>query len=589
MAVGYVALGCSAMWPVVMNILDRKLYATDTASSAWALWWVKESVLRLQNPWFTETVFAPHGTSLAYYALAPLIGVVWMPVTILLGPPQAVNVLCVVLPILAAYAAYRLALTLAYPRPVAVLTGAFFGFAPITLGRAAVHVMLAAGMVLMPVALLAAIRLRRRGRTRDALVLGAVLAAVVLTDLSIAPLVFALVGFYWLGVAITERRRPTRTALRLALVCGAILVALTAPQLHATIVATRSGGYDADPTVLARSYRTFGTDVLALIRPGPAIRLPAAVTAVLDDLFAANLDVPATTGIAVFVLAVIGLVGHWRRRLARWSAGVWLVAAVFALGPRIAVGEHPTDHLLAGWTPFPIEVHGQPLSAILPYSWLVQIPGLADFRVAQRFNMLAALPAALLAGLGVQWLLARRTLLARAGLATALLVSLLEMAVRADVDARVPVARTRVYGPIRNDPSRSIVVDVPLGWMTAIVYAGVSTYQSEPVLRGAQHRHPVAWGFTNRLSSWRLDELGAHPFYAGLLVRQFGRGNPPPWPTPRAPRDPTLDDARADLASLHVGWVVLHPGASRDVVPWLEAMGFTWSHGARGFDVYRAG
>jgi hypothetical protein len=48
-----------------------------------------------------------------------------------------------------------------------------------------------------------------------------------------------------------------------------------------------------------------------------------------------------------------------------------------------------------------------------------------------------------------------------------------------------------------------------------------------------------------------------------------------------------LEAARSDRAKLGVGWVVLYPEASRAVVPYLEATGFTWSHSASGFDVYR--
>jgi hypothetical protein len=145
-----------------------------------------------------------------------------------------------------------------------------------------------------------------------------------------------------------------------------------------------------------------------------------------------------------------------------------------------------------------------------------------------------------------------------------------------------------VYGPIRRDPSDSLVVDVPLGWVTSITIAGVKGYASEPVLRAAQHHHPIAWGFTNRLSGWRFDELGAHAFYAGLLSRQYGDASRAPrWPTSNPPREPTLEAARSDRAKLGVGWVVLYPEASRAVVPYLEATGFTWSHSASGFDVYR--
>ena len=584
----YIVLGCYAMWPVVKNIRRGQLFGTDSATSAWTLWWIKDCVLHLRNPWFTDAMFAPDGISLAYFALAPLIGVLWLPVTALLGPAQAVNALSLVLPMLAAYAAYRLARALDFSSVAAVAAGALYGFAPITLGRSALHVMLAAGMVLMPLALLAAIGVRRRARVRDAVALGATLGAAVLTDLSMAPLVFALVAFYWIGVFATERRLPGRHAMRLALVSAITLLTLASPQLYFTLDASRSGDHVAEPDRLAMSYVTFGTDVLAVVRPGPAIHVPASWAAAFDGFFATNLDAPATTGIATFVLAMVAVTACWRRRLTRWATGVWVVAFLFALGPRIAVGEHPTDYLIAGWAPFPMTVLGQKMSRILPYSWLVQVPGLADFRVAQRFAMLAALPATLLAALGLQWLLERSTRMARAAALALSAVAVLEMALVPDIDSRVPVARPNVYGPIRRDPSRSIVVDVPFGWLSAIEVAGVRSYRTDALLRAAQHHHPIAFGFTNRLSDRRFDELAAHPFYAGVLTRQYGAAGPGPWPTPHPPREPTIAEARADRERLGVGWVVLHPDASRDIVSWLHATGFEWSHAAAHFHVYRA-
>ncbi len=587
----YVALGLYAMWPMVGNIVRRELYGSDPATSAWALWWMKECVLHLRNPWHTTWQFAPEGAYLSYYALAPLIGLVWMPVTLALGPAQAVNVLSVVLPIAAAFATYRLACALGFRPAVAAIVGAFFGFAPITLGRAVWHVMLAAGMLLMPLALLAAVRLRRSQRIADAVALGAVLGGAVLTDVSVAPLIFALVGLYWLGVAVAERRLPSGHALRLALVCTAVLVLLAAPQAYFNVAASRTRDYVADPVALAGNYRVFGTDVLAIVRPGPYVRVPPSIARWLDSVFVFNLDAPATTGIAVFVLAVVGVICSRRRRLAHFALAVWLVAVLFALGPRIAIGEHakvPEDYGRMGATPFPMIVRGQQLSAILPYSWLVQVPGLADFRVAQRFNMLAALPATLLAGLGLEWLLARRSRAARATVAPLLAVAILEMAGPVPpAELHIPVTRRRVYGPIRKDPSRSIVVDVPLGWVTSIRSAGVG-YRTEPVLRAVEHGHPIAYGFTNRLSDSRLEALASHPFYAGLLARQYGdRNATPPWPTPHPPADPTIEEAREDRERIGVGWLVLHPGADRAVTGYLKATGFVWSHGADGFDVYR--
>ena len=47
---------------------------------------------------------------------------------------------------------------------------------------------------------------------------------------------------------------------------------------------------------------------------------------------------------------------------------------------------------------------GARVSAIMPFTWFVQLPGLAGFREATRFGMLGLVPAALLAGAGVEWL-----------------------------------------------------------------------------------------------------------------------------------------------------------------------------------------
>jgi hypothetical protein len=131
-------------------------------------------------------------------------------------------------------------------------------------------------------------------------------------------------------------------------------------------------------------------------------------------------------------------------------------------------------------------------------------------------------------------------------------------------------------------------VNVPFGWVSSIEIAGVRGYRTEPLLRAAQHRHPIATGFTNRLSDRRFEELAAHPFYAGLLARQYGAAGWRPWPTPHPPPEPSIAAARADRERLGVGWVVLDPEASRDIVPWLDATGFVWSHRAADFDVYRA-
>jgi len=108
-----------------------------------------------------------------------------------------------------------------------------------------------------------------------------------------------------------------------------------------------------------------------------------------------------TLGVMLPRLALLGLAVNWRRRSAWLLAIGWLLAAALALGPFLIVGSHR-------YTPLAVYWDGEHMSALLPYTWFVRIPGLAAFREADRLALLGLLPAALLAGSAVEWL-ARRS------------------------------------------------------------------------------------------------------------------------------------------------------------------------------------
>jgi len=242
-------------------------------------------------------------------------------------------------------------------------------------------------------------------------------------------------------------------------------------------------------------------------------------------------------------------------------------------------------------TPFPIERHGVQLSAITPFTWFVQIPAFADFRVAQRFVMLFTLPVALLAGFGLQALLSSRRRGALAVALVLLVLAVVETGQLAEMDSTAPYDRPAVYDLIAEDKSDSIVVDVPLGWVTAINTAGAKGYVLEPILRATEHGHPIAYGFTNRLSDERFARMGSHPFYVGLMRRQYDDlGGNMIWPTPTPPPPPSLPDARADRERLNIGWAVIWPnlGVSSEVVDYLKATGFRRHHSADGYVIFRA-
>src|SRR5262249_58452639 len=94
--------------------------------------------------------------------------------------------------------------------------------------------------------------------------------------------------------------------------------------------------------------------------------------------------------------AVLGVIVSWRRNA--WPlALLWLTSAALALGSVLKLGTHT-------YTPFAEVWHGVHVSGIMPFTWFVQLPGMAGFREAARFTMLGVVPASLLAGAAVDWL-----------------------------------------------------------------------------------------------------------------------------------------------------------------------------------------
>src|SRR5215831_12308249 len=179
----YVTVGIAVTWPRATYLVNGKLQATrDAGVYVWDFWWMAHAVEHLANPWYTRSIVAPAGVQLGYHALMPLEGVLMLPVTVLFGPSASYNLLSILMPGLMCYAAYRVARLWLPTRTGAVFAGAFFGLSTIMAWHAWYQLNLAAGAVFLPLALEAAVRLRRRPGRKQAVILGLIVGASLLTD-----------------------------------------------------------------------------------------------------------------------------------------------------------------------------------------------------------------------------------------------------------------------------------------------------------------------------------------------------------------------------------------------------------------------
>jgi hypothetical protein len=519
----YLVVGIAVTWPRATYLGAGKLPATrDAGTYVWDFWWMLHQVEHLGNPWFTRSIAAPVGSQLGYHALMPLEGVLMLPVTIAFGPSASYNLLSILMPGLLCYAAYRAAGLWLRSQVGAIAAGAFYGLSADLAWHAWYQLNLAAGMLFLPLALEAAVRLCRRPGWRQSVVLGVVLGASLLTDQQSA--VFAVVVAVAALLPWLLRREPGRRSedgesagpgLRRKLgvtgAAAAVAVVVASPQLVAMVVQARSGGASYPLSLIAHYYTKYSTSLPGVfsISPrtshfGPAWLKAASYQGILGD------GVP-TYGLVLSVLAVLGLAASWRRRSAWWLAALWLGATALALGPALRIGSHTYVPLAETW-------HGVRVSALMPYTWFVQVPGMSGFREAARLVMLGLLPASLLAGAAIEWLRYHLTWL----LVPVALLALLEAGWAGSRHITVmPTALPTLDRPIAADHSSSLVVDVPWGVRGGVPLPGEGArFDPEAQVLATADGHPRAIGYLSRLPSQVTAQLQRNAFYAGLQAAQ---------------------------------------------------------------------
>jgi hypothetical protein len=570
---GFLAAGVAATWPLAAYIAGRLPATRDAAVYVWDLWWVAHQIIHLQDPWSTTHMAAPVGLQLAYHTLVPLLGVVTLPVTLAFGPSAAYNLLLIVLPGLAGYAMYRAARLWLPTRAGAIAAGAFFGLSGMLTYQDWYHVNIAYGAAFLPVTLEAAVRLRRNPAIGQAVILGAVLAGSLLVNQEsavMALILAALVLVPWLAGSGTVEVALTR--LRALAVAGAACVVFGSPQLIAMIQQTRTDGTSVTPAGLG--YTTWVANVSDLFAPSPRLANDPGLAG-LGHLFfwQTTFENLNTFGVVLSVLAAAGLIASWRRLSAWLLALLWLGGAALALGPVLKVGRHTYVPLAQHWG-------GLRVSALLPYTWFLRVPGLSIFREADRMALLGLVGAALLAGAAVDWLARGMKTRRWAGPAIAVVAVLaaLEAGWPGSPDGirTMPTTLPALDRPIAADHSGSIVVDVPFGQY--VVPQWGENPDAQAILLATEDGHPRAFTYSSWVPTKTLAAIQRHPFYYQLNQAQHGY--------PRTPAQ--IAAARADLRTLPVGWLLVWlPNPSRALSDYLSGTGFRFAYRADGVTVYQ--
>lgn len=556
----FVGLALIALWPWPIEMWSRA-GGGDAAVATWDYWWVAESALHGANPWWTGFLFAPFGTYLVAHGLLIVPGLVAAPVTLLFGAVVAYNISVPLWLAFAGLGGYALCRDLSVTRAAAFLGGVMYGLGPLLTFRATGHLGLVAGFALFPFLLLLARRAAWRPSWAKSVGLGVLAAVLVYTDQLSAAYILPALAAYLIVVGIRRRAWASPRAWVHLGVAALVFCVLIAPQV---LMGGRTGDEDysvPSSTVVASSF-TYSADVVDFVLPSPASRYLAPITRSAQggwDLVGHAVDGPVGPGLLCLLLAVLGVAVGWRRSRTRWLLAWAALSWILAIGPVLRLAGNT-------FSPASIVMDGFSLSALLPFTWFMDIPIVGTLRVPQRFALLALLPAVLLAVIGAEWLFGRLRPLSRGFLlAAAIGLVIVEGAVL--LPAGLTATHDAITAPIRADRSNSVVVDVPLTWQSGVSLVGPILAASPAMLRATQHEHPIAAGYISRVNQGRIAQLAAQPLYSQLL-RVQGQAHL------GSVSAREVQQARSNARHLGVRWAVVWPEAGAAAIPYLLRVGF---------------
>jgi hypothetical protein len=380
----FVALSLVLTYPLPFHLADAVEDRQDALLNVWITAWDGHQLVSDPLHLFDANIFHPYPRTLAYSELLLGNGVLALPITAVSGNPVlGYNVALLLSFFLSGFGTYLLVLKLTRSPGAGVVAGAIFAFCSYRMTNLAQAQLLTTQW--MPLAMLSLFQLLRRPRPRHAVTFVLFFCLQALSSFYYAILlalavVGLAIGFYLLRPSsfVTRRRSLVLHLLAAALCCAVVILPFALPYFQVQ----RELGFErtlADSEPFSASLRQY-----LMVPPGSVVHgwwLPSDDTPIaggypVDALF---------PGLVALALGLWGLIRG--RGRARWFFLALLVAAfVLSLGPRLYLAP------------------GQPasLDLPLPYAWFYAVvPGFRALRAPARFDALAMLSLAVLAGYGV--------------------------------------------------------------------------------------------------------------------------------------------------------------------------------------------
>lgn len=303
---------------------------TDPSVYMWALQWWPHALGHGLDPMQTLLVWAPAGVDLAWTTTVPGAAMLLWPITSWLGPVGAYNVLALLAPALAAWAAYLLCRHVTGALWASLIGGYLFGFSSYELAQMTAHLNLALIFPVPLAVLLVLLRVEGRIGTAPFVLLLAVALGLQFSfshEIAFTTTLFGgLAGLLAFALAPRARKSLVKTAGWTA------LSYLTAAVLLAPFVVALAGGSGFVPNDWHDKYVT---DLANLVVPTRTALLSPPGVVEIADRFAAGLSEEGAYLGPLLLVVLLFAARAWRTLAGRLLLGSLALIVLASLGPAL--------------------------------------------------------------------------------------------------------------------------------------------------------------------------------------------------------------------------------------------------------------
>lgn len=457
----------------------------DGALQPHGFWWIKKALGSFKNPYYTDYYFFPQGANLAF-GMGMLTEVfLTLPVSILFGVNQAVNISFFLGYLLSGYFVFLLAHDLTGDKRAAVIGGITFAFIPYHFSHVPLQSIIS-NAEWIPFYLLMLNRALESSNKKWALFAGLAMALIILSDqlqsIFAVMITAAIVPFFLIRTKNVDGKTRIRLHNDLSGVCVRLLIIVLVSALASSIYlwpafdflikhreSIKIGIFEHGGANL------FSADLLGFIVPPSYNPIWGGALKPIGNSF--------FLGYMPVFLAALSVFFLFRHKTVRFLSGMITVTFILSLGV--------TLHLNGTW-------QWDGAFYKLPYFYLSDFPPFSYIRCPYRFHLLTTLALALLASFGAHYLLSSGKLNKRANvvciiISAIILLEFLPGFVEYSKAGPVP----KIYHEIAKDKEPYTILELPLSRWSSLLKNGSGSpawmlyYQSV-------HQKKIFNGFASR-------------------------------------------------------------------------------------------